>query len=96
MNKKDEKLLEKNGWIVECKSPFEIRHEETGSFATLWAADYVLEMLKQENSKLYLLRKVNCGTSADKTDILGVTYDKEHAKSQESVFCKIEKVKFLR
>jgi hypothetical protein len=35
------KLLEDNGWTVECESPLEIRHED-GSFATLNGADMVL------------------------------------------------------
>ena len=42
----DEALLQKHGWEVECDSPFEIRHTETGSFATLVAADLVLMALK--------------------------------------------------
>lgn len=37
----DEALLERLGWVVECKSPFEIRHTD-GSFATLNAAEIVL------------------------------------------------------
>ncbi len=47
-----EKLLERHGWVVECWSPFEIRHEETGSFATLWAADMVVQVLKDEDTDL--------------------------------------------
>ena len=39
----DYEILEKEGWIVECESPFEIRHEESNSFATGWAADAVLD-----------------------------------------------------
>lgn len=96
MNEKDEKLLEENGWIVECESPFEIRHEFSGSFASNWAAEYVVEILKQENKPLYLIRNWGCATSADVSDIRGVTYDKKFAKSEESVFRKIEKVKFLK
>ena len=47
MNPEDVELLEKHGWEVECESPFEIRHTETGSFATLLAADLVLMALKE-------------------------------------------------
>lgn len=36
-------LLDKCGWDVECSSPFEIRHRETGSFATGLAAEIVEE-----------------------------------------------------
>ena len=32
MCENDKLLLEKNGWIIECESPFEIRNEETGDF----------------------------------------------------------------
>jgi hypothetical protein len=46
----DEKkaLLEYNGWVVECESPFEIRHGESGSFATGRAAHMVADQLEQE------------------------------------------------
>lgn len=46
MNKIDEAILETNGWEVECESPFEIRNEETGSFATNQAAYTILESLR--------------------------------------------------
>lgn len=46
MNTEDEKLLEKHGWVVQCYSPFEIRHED-GSFATMQAAKLVLLALKE-------------------------------------------------
>ena len=42
------KILEGNGWVVECESPFEIRHEESGSFATGQAAQIVAEQLGRE------------------------------------------------
>jgi len=38
----DEKQLEEHGWIIECESPLEIRHMETGSFATNIAADIII------------------------------------------------------
>lgn len=44
MNVRDEKMLELNGWHVECYSPFEIRHED-GSFATGQAAHMVVANL---------------------------------------------------
>lgn len=47
MKKSNIKLLKKHGWEVECENPFEIRHTETGSFATLVAADLVLMALKE-------------------------------------------------
>lgn len=47
MKEKDINLLEKYGWIVECESPFEIRHDDE-SFATNNAAKLILETLKKE------------------------------------------------
>jgi len=41
-------LLEDNGWVVECESPFEISHSETESFAKGYAAQLVLDSLKNE------------------------------------------------
>ena len=41
-------ILEDNGWIIECESPFEIRHED-GS--TGQAANIVLYFLKPEEDE---------------------------------------------
>jgi predicted AlkP superfamily phosphohydrolase/phosphomutase len=41
----------------------------------------------------FVLRQVNCSNGG--TDIIGITDDEEFAKSQVSVFCNYEKVKFL-
>ncbi len=41
-------LLESNGWIIECESPFEIRHEESNSFATGQAVNIVIMQLEKE------------------------------------------------
>lgn len=46
MNENDKLILEKNGWVIECESPFEIRNKETGDFATGFAAKIVIESLK--------------------------------------------------
>ena len=48
MNK--EEILEDNGWIIECESPFEIRHED-GSFATGQASNIVLDYLNQNKDE---------------------------------------------
>jgi hypothetical protein len=45
MNKKLSKLLKRNGWVMECESPLEVRHED-GSFATGQAAKLVIEDCK--------------------------------------------------
>jgi hypothetical protein len=51
MNEEDIKLLNDNGWMVECHSPFEIRNSEFESFASGYAADLVLNSLKSEAEK---------------------------------------------
>lgn len=46
----DIKLLDKEGWSVDCESPFEISYEEGGetSRANGYAAELILQMLKEE------------------------------------------------
>jgi hypothetical protein len=39
--------LEKEGWVIECESPLEIRHED-GSFATMQAALILVEHYRSE------------------------------------------------
>jgi hypothetical protein len=45
MHPLQEKFLGEKGWTVECESPLEIRHND-GSFATLNAANLVIEQLR--------------------------------------------------
>lgn len=45
--KTDKQLLLENGWVMECQSPFEIRHQD-GSFASENAAEIVLDSLRSE------------------------------------------------
>jgi len=47
----DEKLLYDNDWIVECESPFEIRHKDGGSFASGLAAEIVRDSYKEEQQQ---------------------------------------------
>ena len=47
--KDDIKLLEANGWEVECESPFEISNEHCDASATGLAAQIVLDALKYEH-----------------------------------------------
>jgi hypothetical protein len=47
MNTEDEKLLEDNGWEVECESPFEISTKD-GCFARGQAANIILNDMKYE------------------------------------------------
>lgn len=51
MNENDKLLLKKNGWTIECESPFEIRNDETGDFASGVAAKAVLDGLKPKKRK---------------------------------------------
>jgi len=53
MNEEDIKLLEDNGWDVECHSPFEIRFQDGGAFATGLAAQIVLDDLKYERDNAF-------------------------------------------
>lgn len=43
-----ERLLEKNGWTMECYSPLEICYDETGDRATGVAAKLIIELLAKE------------------------------------------------
>ena len=49
----DVDLLERNGWVVECESPLEIRHFGSQSFAAGGAVESVLYHLRAESSPAY-------------------------------------------
>jgi len=53
MNEEDVKLLKDNDWIVECESPFEIKHEDGDAFASGLAAQIVLDNLKHEKNNAF-------------------------------------------
>jgi hypothetical protein len=40
--------LEDQGWVVECESPLEIKHEESNSYATNVAAEMLIQLLLDE------------------------------------------------
>jgi hypothetical protein len=46
-------LLESDGWVVECQSPLELRHEETESFASGWAAQLIFDHYRDYGTKLW-------------------------------------------
>lgn len=46
MTEQQVKLLEQQGWRVECQSPIELRHDDTGSSATNHAAWFLLRELE--------------------------------------------------
>ena len=47
INPSDDDILEEFGWVMECESPLEIRHEG-GSFASGYAATLVISQLRTE------------------------------------------------
>jgi hypothetical protein len=51
MNKEDVKLLEANGWEVECQPPFEIYNAKLESHATGHIAELVLDTLKDKQAQ---------------------------------------------
>jgi hypothetical protein len=77
MYENDKLLLEKNGWIIECESPFEIRNEETGDFASGFAAKAVLDSLKPKPKK----KTCYCGSPIDYSnpDCVEFSLCKDHA-----------------
>lgn len=52
MNDENLKLLEENGWEIECQSPFEIRHRD-GAFVTLYGIQYVIDGLRLEKNDFF-------------------------------------------
>ncbi len=63
MTQDDINFLESKGWVVECESPLEIREEDSGSFATGYAANLVLESLRDEEK---VEKKFNLNSSVAK------------------------------
>lgn len=57
MRQEDIDLLENDGWIVDCESPFEIENEEYESKASGLAADIVLAYYKQMKKKTERIKK---------------------------------------
>lgn len=47
MDEKDVEILSRDGWTVDCESPFELSRED-GSFACGAAAEYVLSYVKDK------------------------------------------------
>lgn len=46
-------ILEKEGWIVCCESPFEIEHKETNATASGYAAQTIVDhLLKHKKRKI--------------------------------------------
>ena len=44
----DEEILRQNGWIIECESPYEIRHSD-GSFAAGNAIKIIINSLRDDS-----------------------------------------------
>ena len=45
-------LLTRNAWVLECESPLEISHAESGSFASGMAARLVIDALRSQGAPL--------------------------------------------
>ena len=54
MEKEIAEFLEKEGWTIECESPFELRNVD-GSFASGQAAKLVIEHIKNSYFRPYEL-----------------------------------------
>lgn len=77
MDKKLEQELEKHGWIVECESPLELRHTETASFASNWAAVAVLEQFKCVAREDYMVQSTACVVDVPTNEFtIAITADK--------------------
>ncbi len=49
-----------------------------------------------ENIRYFIIRRYNCGSSNNTTDIIGLTTSEEYAQSRRSVFCYYEEVSLLK
>lgn len=71
--------LAENGWDVENNDPFTIKHKETGSIATMLAAEIVAEHLVPHAPLPFesgTFNCLNCGVNVDyvgTTDMTGLT-----------------------
>jgi len=72
----NEDLLKENGWIIECESPFEIRHKD-GSFASMNAAYSVAEKLRLSSvmSSVLLIKNAYKAELIDKDTFIAKTID---------------------
>lgn len=52
-------------------------------------------IISDVSKRYFIIRRYNCGTSDDTTDILGLTTDEEYDKSRQSVFCDYKEVKMI-
>ena len=57
MRQEDIDLLEKEGWIVACESPFEIENDEYESKASGLAANIVLSFYKKQQKSIERIKK---------------------------------------
>jgi hypothetical protein len=51
--KQRDEILEKEGWIVCCESPFEIEHKETNATASGYAAQIIADQLLENKKGKY-------------------------------------------
>lgn len=74
----DIEFLERNDWIVECQSPFEIRSKDGYSFARGQAAYMILDQLREEQKRLKTLIILIIGDKEPKFLIADGDYSKYH------------------
>ncbi len=94
MNQKDIQFLEENGWTVECESPLEIRHNETGDFASGMAAHYVLDAVRAEVKGPTLFQTIQL-TSEQIEDGRGCAYILAHTMEEIGELAKEVAIEYL-
>ena len=85
-----DKILKKNGWVVECESPLEIRHTD-GSFASGIAAQYAIDGIMKDDisldSPLEILQEIKIHLEYayyNEKNVTQILYDSESEKNKVS------------
>jgi len=93
MREKIKEILQSKGLLYSYKDfAIELKNEDI---------DFITEEImgiinaSDVGKRYFLVRKYNSGTTADKTDIIGLTTNEEYAKNRQSVFCGYEEVKLI-
>ncbi len=97
MNPEEIEILVRNGWEIECESPFEIRHVD-GSFAKGQAAYYVLEGIRadeEENDEFSRrLIYIDVGKLTPKEAEIVINHYRRMANEVSEIFPKSRKNEF--
>jgi len=81
MNDADRKLLEADGWEIDCESPFELSHPD-GSRATGQAAYTVLEYLRQSDKHWYVVTLKNGNVQSRNVRVLAESFNDAVAEAE--------------